>query len=50
HDCLYINGNGVKTKGCLYNADNPEWFCNTCPAQLGGGPSYWEKELMSLSK
>lgn len=46
-DCLYME-NGKKIRGCLYNKDNPEWFCNTCPAQLGKGPSYWEDELMSL--
>lgn len=43
-DCLYIE-NGKKTRGCLYNPDNPEWFCNTCPAAMGGGPEYWVKEM-----
>jgi len=46
-DCLYIE-NGKKTRGCLNNPDNPEWFCNTCPAGMGGGPKYWEQELMAL--
>lgn len=43
-DCLYIE-NGKKTRGCLYNPDNPEWFCNTCPAAMGGGPKYWVEEM-----
>lgn len=50
NDCLYIDKNGKKTKGCLYNPDNLKWFCNTCPAQLGGGPEYWAKELMQEVK
>ena len=33
-DCLYIE-NGIKTKSCLNNPDEPEWFCNTCPAAIG---------------
>ncbi len=47
NDCLYIE-NGKKTKGCLDNPAEPEWFCNTCPAGMGGGPKYWEQELMGL--
>jgi len=47
NDCLYIE-NGKKTKGCLDNPAEPLWFCNTCPASIGGGPKYWEQELMGL--
>ncbi len=35
NECLYIE-NGIKTKACLNNPDEPEWFCNTCPAAIGG--------------
>ena len=47
NDCLYIE-NGKKTWNCLNNPDEPEWWCNTCPAGMGGGPKYWEQELMAL--
>lgn len=42
-ECLYIR-EGRKNKGCLYNADQPGWFCYVCPSQT----PYWEEELMSL--
>ena len=41
-DCLYIE-NGKKTKTCL--SELGEWFCNTCPAVLGGGREYWVEEM-----
>ena len=46
-NCLYIE-DGKKTRACLYNPEQPDWFCNTCPAQIGHGPQYWEAELMGL--
>ncbi len=47
NECLYIE-NGIKTKSCLNNPDEPEWFCNTCPAAIGGAKKYAERELMAL--
>ena len=42
YDCLYIDENGKKTKGCLRN-DQPNWFCRVCPSQK----RYWEDEIMA---
>lgn len=44
NDCLYLDENGKKIKGCLHNPDG--FFCQVCPCDLNN--PYWEKELMSL--
>jgi len=43
-DCLYIDENSKKTKHCLYNPDQPGWFCRVCPSEK----PYWEREMMTL--
>ena len=41
-ECLYLDVNGKKTKGCLINPDG--FWCQVCPSTH----EYWEKELMDL--
>ncbi len=41
-ECLYLDSNNKKTKGCLKNPDG--FWCQVCPSTY----RYWEKELMDL--
>ena len=44
YDCLYLDEQGKRTKGCLHNDDG--FFCLVCPCRTTN--PYWEKELMDL--
>lgn len=42
HDCLYLDENGKKARGCLSNPNG--FWCQTCPSSV----PHWQDELMSL--